>query len=176
MGSTLQQSPVGAPPPSPYGAMYDLRRPWSFGVPPPPLPAVYGGQGPSWGRPGGSYCAQRRAEPGRTYISRDPSICEAYRVTCPPGTIPLRDACGCGCETVLSTPAPVTPGPIPCPPGGTGPICTAEYRPTCGCRVARARDGGIRLDCRTYSNPCQACASATGSRYRFEGPCPGRPF
>ncbi|AJF98345.1 hypothetical protein TW95_gp1611 [Pandoravirus inopinatum] len=188
MADVRPTTPFGFPPPtpSPYGPSYGFAPPPPFygaprppyGFPPPPPP--YGAPRPPHGRPGAPYCARRRADPDRTYISRDPSVCETYGVRCPSGTIPLRDACGCGCETVRppSLPSPPSPPPVgrptPCPPGGTGPICTAEYRPTCGCRVTAVHGNQISLDCRTYSNPCQACAASTGSHYRFDGACPGR--
>nr|UMO78984.1 hypothetical protein [Pandoravirus belohorizontensis] len=174
----------GFPPtPLPYQPPYGFAPPF-YGTPrspyrfPPPPPPPYGVPRPPHDGPGASYCARRRADPDRTYISRDPSVCETYGVRCPSGTIPLRDACGCGCEAVRPSPLPPRPPPLgtptPCPPGGTGPVCTAEYRPTCGCRVTSAHGSQISLECRTYPNPCQACATGTGSHYRFEGACPGR--
>ncbi|AGO83721.1 hypothetical protein psal_cds_203 [Pandoravirus salinus] len=186
MADVRPTTSFGFPPPtpSPYGRPYGFAPPPFYGAPRPPYrfpppPPPYGAPRPPRDRPGASYCAQRRDDPDRTYISRDPSVCETYGVRCPRGTIPLRDACGCGCEAVQASPLPVPPPvpagrPTPCPPGGTGPICTAEYRPTCGCRVTAVRGNQISLDCRTYSNPCQACATGTGTHYRFEGACPGR--
>ncbi|QBZ80798.1 hypothetical protein pclt_cds_200 [Pandoravirus celtis] len=183
MADVRPTTSFGFPPPtpSPYGPSYGFAPPF-YGAPRPPYgfppPPPYGAPRPPHGRPGASYCARRRADPDRTYISRDPSVCETYGVRCPSGTIPLRDACGCGCEAVRPSPLPPPPlpagRPTPCPSGGTGPICTAEYRPTCGCRVTAVHGNQISLDCRTYSNPCQACATGTGSHYRFDGACPGR--
>lgn len=44
---------------------------------------------------GGRHCDSAN----RTYVSRDPTVCETLRFTCADGEAAFFDECGCGCET-----------------------------------------------------------------------------
>lgn len=93
-------------------------------------------------------------EQGRTYKSRDATVCMRIKYACENGTAPFSDESGCGCM-------PVTQEVTVCDhTAARGMMCTMQYDPVCA-----QVDNSIRCirapcpstDNVTYSNSCEAC-------------------